>query len=213
MKEYFTIENEDGTESKVEEPQSLIGFTYADYLRWNFKEQLELIRGRIFKKCAAPSLTHQSVVLNIANALSRYVAGQPCKVYLAPADVRLKGKQFKDKPCTDEQIRTVVQPDVCVVCDASKLKDTRFIDGPPDLVIEVLSPGNTKTENQFKLKLYEENGIREYWVVMPGYNNIMVFMPDEQGLYGKPVYYEIDEVIGSEVLPGFYVKLSDIFKT
>ena len=212
MKNYLTIQNEDLSEIKVEEPESPVGFTYADYLNWNFKERIELIRGRIFKMSPAPTFTHQTILLNIATKFSNFLNEKPCKCFLAPVDVRLKGKPFRKKKRRDDEITTVVQPDIIVVCDEEKLQDNRSVDGAPELVVEILSPGNTKTETKYKFALYEENGVLEYWVVYPEYKQIHVYLLNDKEEYGKPVIYEANENINSEVLKGLSIPMEDIFK-
>ncbi len=210
-KEYLTITDDEGNEQLVEEPQSDIGFTYTDYLKWKFKERIELIMGRIFKMCPAPSLSHQRISANIEKQLGDFLHGSSCSFFHAPVDVRLKGKPFRNKPLKDDEIFTVVQPDIIVVCDKAKLSDNRFVDGAPDFIAEILSPGNTRTETRYKLNLYEENGVKEYWVVYPDYRHVMVFLLNENDKYGKPVIYEADDTISSAVLRGFCISIDDIF--
>ena len=212
MKDYFTILNEDLSEIKVEEPESPTGFTYADYLTWNFKERIELIRGKIFKMSPAPSVPHQKISINIEREFSFFLKGKTCQMLHAPVDVRLIGKSFRKKKLRDDEITTVVQPDIIVVCDEEKLKDNRCIDGAPELVVEILSPGNTKTETKYKFELYEENGVLEYWIVYPEYQQIYVFLLNEKEEYGKPLIYEAGEMICSTVLKGFSIPTNDIFK-
>jgi Uma2 family endonuclease len=212
MKDYLTITDDEGNEQLVEEPQSIRGFTYADYIAWQFKERIELIRGRIFKMCAAPSLTHQRISANIEKKLDRFLENVPCRFFHAPVDVRLKGKPFRNKKMADDDIRTVVQPDIMVVCDPAKLADNRFVDGAPDLVIEILSPGNRQIETEYKLGLYEENGVKEYWVVYPEYKQVLVFLLNEDDTYGKPEFYHADDTIEATVIAGFGISLEDMFK-
>jgi Uma2 family endonuclease len=133
-------------------------------------------------------------------------------MFFAPVDVRLKGKPFRKKKRRDDEITTVVQPDIIVVCDPEKLKDGRSVDGAPELVVEILSPGNTKTETKYKFDLYEENGVLEYWVVYPEYQQIYVYLLNEQDAYGKPVIYEANEKISSVVLKGLSIPMSELFK-
>ena len=111
-------------------------YTYADYLMWKIKDRLELLKGKIFQM-GAPSLTHQTVSMNFSRLLSNYFYKTPCKLFAVPFDVRLAKKGEKDN-----EIYTVVQPDLCVVCDVDKL-DERGCWGAPDLIIEILSPGNS----------------------------------------------------------------------
>ena len=109
MKNYLTIQNDDFTETLVEEPESPVGFTYADYLTWNFKERIELIRGKIFKMSPAPTFKHQQIAGNIFAAMYAFLKNKDCKVLIAPVDVRLKGKPFRKKKLRDDEITTVVQ--------------------------------------------------------------------------------------------------------
>ena len=212
MKNFLTIQNEDFTETKVEEPESPFGFTYADYLTWDFKERIELIRGRIFKMSPAPTTFHQRISVNIVSKMLIFLEGKKCKLFYAPVDVRLKGRPFRKKKLRDDEITTVVQPDIIVVCDEEKLKDIRSIDGAPEFIVEILSPGNTKTEIKYKFDLYEENGVEEYWVVYPEYKQIHVYLLNEKEEYGKPLIYEDNENISSVVLKGLSIATNDIFK-
>ena len=127
-------------------------YTYADYLTWQFKERVELIKGRLFRMSPAPNVKHQEIVGDIYGNLWSFLKNKPCRVFVAPFDVRL--------PNLDENNSkkyTVVQPDVTVICDASKL-DEQGCNGAPDLVVEVLSPGNTAKEmnDKFSRKCQRE---------------------------------------------------------
>ena len=212
MKEYLTILHDDLTEELVEEPESPYGFTYADYLTWNFKERIELIRGKIFKMSPAPTFNHQKIQANIFVEFHNFLKGRTCVTVTSPVDVRLKGKPFRKKKLRDDEIMTVVQPDIIVVCDEEKLKDDRYVDGAPDLIVEVLSPGNTKVETKYKFDLYEENGVLEYWMVYPEFSHIYVYLLDKQEKYGRPIIYEANENITSSVLKGLSISMNEIFK-
>jgi Uma2 family endonuclease len=211
MKEYLTIINDDDfSESLVEEPQSEYGFTYADYLTWNFKERIELIKGKIFKMSPAPAVTHQKIVGNIYRGLYSKLEKYPCSVLFSPVDVKLIGIPFRRK-IKDNEIFTVVQPDVIVVCDPEKLEDPRSINGAPEMVVEVLSPGNTKTETKYKLDLYEENSVQEYWVVHPPYKYVEVYLLKNYK-YNKPTIYEMGDLIPCTILKGIKIPVKEIFK-
>lgn len=212
MKNYLTIQNDDFTEIKVAEPENPLGFTYADYLTWNFKERIELIRGKIFKMTPAPTSFHQRISVNIETEISIFLKDKKCKLFHAPIDVRLKGKPFRKKKLRDDEITTVVQPDIIVVCDEEKLKDGRCVDGAPEFIVEILSPGNTKTETKYKFDLYEENGVEEYWMVYPEYKQVYVYLLDEKEQYGKPVIYEENEIIAPVIMQGLRINTTDIFK-
>lgn len=146
-------------------------YSYADYLTWQFQERLELIKGKIFKMSPAPSRNHQVILRKLNRFLDRYFEGKSCDLYFAPFDVRFLDKK---KSTTDKNIYTVVQPDLCVVCDIEKLDD-RGCNGSPDLVIEILSPGNSKKEMGIKFDLYEENEVKEYWIVDPTEKSIFIY--------------------------------------
>lgn len=210
MKAYLTIVNDDGSEMVVEEPFSEYGFSYADYLTWNFKERIELIRGQIFKMSPAPALIHQRISLNILKLFTRFFETKPCHFFHAPVDVKLKGKGNNKKKFRDEDIITVVQPDIIIVCDDEKLKDGRAVDGAPDLIVEILSPGSTKMEMKYKLELYEENAVKEYWIVYPEYKQLAVFVLSNDLLYDKPVYYT-EKTVVSSLFPDLNAALTEIF--
>ncbi len=128
-------------------------YTYADYLQWKFEERLELIKGKIFKMSPAPSMRHQRISGHIYREISWFLKGRTCQIFSAPFDVRLS-----KKGSNDSEITTVVQPDICVICDESKL-DERGCLGAPDIVVEILSPGNTKKEMRNKFQLYQESSV------------------------------------------------------
>ena len=170
----LTVYNiDDNNYSKVEEPDPSIIYTYADYLKWQFEERLELFKGKIFK-LSAPNTKHQVLLGNIHVLIAAFLKIRSCQVFLAPFDVRLPVKNRKK----DDEVTTVVQPDLCIVCDDSKI-DSRGCCGAPDLVVEILSPGNSKKEIRLRHELYEEAGVKEYWIVNPEEENIVVFVLNE----------------------------------
>ena len=179
-------------------------YTYADYLMWKIKDRLELLKGKIFQM-GAPSLTHQTVSMNFSHLLSNYFYKTPCKLFAAPFDVRLAKKGEKDN-----EVYTVVQPDLCVVCDADKL-DERGCWGAPDLIIEILSPGNSKKELKNKYELYQEAGVREYWVVRPDYKEITQFVLENGQYRTLPPIVEGD-LIHSTIFPDLSLQTEDIFR-
>ncbi len=130
---------------------------------------VELIKGKVFKMAAAPKRRHQEILLKIASHLYYLLDNQTCKAFIAPFDVRLPVQSTKN-----EDIYTVVQPDICVVCDRSKLDDAGCI-GAPDLIVEILSPGNNKKELQNKYEVYEESGVYEYWIFHPEEQTLLVY--------------------------------------
>lgn len=177
-------------------------YSYADYLLWKFKERVELFRGKLFKM-SAPSALHQEVSMRLAGELYQFFKGKDCKVFHAPFDVRL----FKESQ-EDKDIYTVEQPDICVVCDAEKI-DKRGCYGAPDLVIEILSSGNSKKEMKYKYALYEEAKVPEYWIIDPDHQNVLVYVLKD-GKYQNPMNI-IEGVIPSEKFPTLELSTDDIF--
>ena len=180
-------------------------YTYADYLQWKFEERIELIKGRIFKMSPAPSSDHQEISVEITRVLANYLKGKPCKVYSAPFDVRLIKKTIND-----EEVTTVVQPDICVVCDRSKI-DKRGCIGSPDIVVEIISPGNNKTELKNKYEVYEENGVQEYWIVSPQDKTFLRYILNQDGVYVASRLMSSEEEVITPILPGFVLDLEAIF--
>ncbi|HSC37464.1 MAG TPA: Uma2 family endonuclease [Chitinophagaceae bacterium] len=202
----LTIYNDDENEyQQVEEPDASFNYTYADYMKWKFEERLELIRGKIMKM-GAPTTLHQKVAMKLQYEIYGYLRGKACFPFMAPFDVRLPVKNRKK----DYQITTVVQPDLGVVCDQSKI-DTRGCCGAPDLIIEILSPGNSKRDVRIKYDLYEEAGVKEYWIIHPSDETVAVFLlNDIQKFDGARMYAEGD-VLNSTAVTGFTINVTEIF--
>jgi Uma2 family endonuclease len=202
----MTIYNiDEDSYSKVEEPDPSISYTYTDYLQWKFEERLELFRGRILK-LSAPNTKHQAVAGNLTAAIVSFLKGKSCKAFPAPFDVRLPVKNRKK----DDEINTVVQPDLCVICDGSIL-DARGCCGAPDLVVEILSPGNSRKEIRLKHELYEEAGVKEYWIVYVEEESVAVFLLTEENKFNGALVYAGGDTISSAAVPGFAIELSEIF--
>jgi Uma2 family endonuclease len=182
-------------------------YTYADYLLWQFKDRVEIIKGKIFKMSPAPSRSHQEISMTVTLILAKFLKNQPCKLYAAPFDVRLIN--FKEST-KDNQINSVVQPDLCVVCDKSKLDDKGCI-GAPDLIIEILSPGNSNREMTIKFDLYEENGVKEYWIVNQSEKTILIYVLKENKFIGLKPIVESGR-LESPTFPSLKFSVKNIFK-
>ena len=194
---------------KVEEPDLSGTYSYADYLTWQWGEMTELIRGKIYKMSPAPGSMHQRISGNIFGLLWNYLQGKPCQVFSAPFDVRLP---ISKKGKADKEIITVVQPDLCVVCDPTKI-DERGCLGAPDWIIEILSQHTSSKDLREKFDVYEEAGVKEYWVVHPQEQTVLVFALDETGKYIsilKP-YVRADK-ISPVTLPGLTIDLGLVFR-
>src|SRR5690554_1151471 len=159
------------TKPTVNEPSASYGgnYSYADYLTWEIDEMVEIIKGRLFKMTAAPSRIHQKVAGKLYHWLYGFLDGKPCEVYIAPFDVRLPTSSPRN-----EDVYTVVQPDISVICDKNKLDDAGCI-GAPDLIVEILSPGNNKKELKNKYEVYQESGVKEYWVIHPSEQTLLIY--------------------------------------
>lgn len=181
-------------------------YTYADYLTWNFKERVELIKGWIHKMSPAPLSVHQRIAADLFSEIGPFFKKAICQAIFSPFDVRLLDIR---KSTADQDIYTVVQPDICVICDPAKI-DRRGCVGAPDWVIEILSPGNTKTEMSDKFELYQENGVREYWIVQPEFESILVFALEENK-FGQVKMYAGDDKVSPVIFPELIIDLADIF--
>ncbi|MGD9870585.1 MAG: Uma2 family endonuclease [Thauera sp.] len=170
-------------------------YTYADYLTWPDDARYELIDGEAFLMAPAPLIEHQEVAGDVYHQLRNQLDGKPCRPYIAPVDVRLPRKEE-----TDDAIDTVVQPDVLVVCDPSKI-DRRGVRGAPEWLLEVLSPSTAAHDQIAKRRTYERAGVREYWLVHPGDRTLTVYVLDN-GQYGRPDIYELKDETPIGVLPG-----------
>ena len=180
--------------------------TYADYLKWQIEGYVELIRGKIFKM-ATPSSGHQRISVNFAYLIKGHLLKTSCEVFTAPFDVRLY--RFSEKK--NKEILTVVQPDICVICDKSKI-DTKGCIGAPDLIIEILSPGNSKKEMKEKFSIYEETGVLEYWIVYPDEKSILRYILNEHGKFIGLQPLTEDDIINTPILEGLDIYLADIFR-
>lgn len=182
-------------------------YTYADYLTWQLGEWVELVRGRLRRMSPAPTTAHQRLSSNLHLPIAHYLRRKPCQVFAAPFDVRLITRGDNG---ADDAVTTVVQPDLCVICDPAML-DERGCLGAPDWVIEILSPGTAGRDIGEKLALYEESGVSEYWIVAPGEKNISVFVLEGEryrliGDYWQPGPVPV------RTLPELVVDWRDVFE-
>jgi Uma2 family endonuclease len=169
-------------------------YTYADYLAWPDDTRYELVDGVAHGMAPAPTRVHQTVVGELFRQVANALQSKPCQAFVAPFDVRLPRAEE-----ADEQVDTVVQPDVLVVCDAGKL-DERGVRGAPDWVAEVLSPSSAGHDQITKLAAYERAGVREYWLHHPTDRLLTVYRL-EGGAYGRPTIREMKGPVTLGVLP------------
>ena len=111
---------------------------------------------------------------------------------------------------SDDDVETVVQPDIVVYCDRSKLTKAGAR-GAPDFVAEILSPSTAKKDLNEKYRLYEKHGVREYWVVDPDARAIHAWKLKERGRFGQESLYAEGEAVASTVLEGFVIESKELF--
>jgi Uma2 family endonuclease len=184
-------------------------YSYADYLLWHFEEKVELLKGKVFRMSPAPNKKHQHISWQLSGHFFNYFKKMPCKVFSAPFDVRLYDSHKSKK--ANKDIFTVVQPDLCVICDKSKL-DEQGCNGAPDLIVEILSKGNTEKEMKIKYQLYEECGVKEYWVVYPYEENILQFVLNSQQKYVLNQVFVTNEKMTSTLFEGLEIPLNEVFE-
>jgi Uma2 family endonuclease len=179
-------------------------YTYADYLTWLDDKRRELIDGFI-RMMSAPQAQHQIIIGNLVVELGLIIKRNKgkCQIYPAPFDVRLP----KNGEQENNQIYTVVQPDICIVCDPSKLDENGCL-GAPDFIAEIYSPSTIKYDLNEKFDLYESVGVREYWVVLPA--AVLVFILQSDGKYDKVTVYE-DGKVPVHIFDGIEIDFNDIY--
>lgn len=182
-------------------------YTYSDYLTWQFEQAVELIKGRLLKM-SAPNRKHQKISWQLSGIFYITFKKIGCDAYTAPFDVRFLDKTQSIKE--NKEIATVVQPDLCVICDKTKLDDKGCL-GAPDLIVEILSASNSKKEMRTKKELYEENSVPEYWIIDPTHETLLQYVLQENGMYWPPKIFVSDEIVQSVVLPSLKIDLNEIF--
>ncbi len=179
-------------------------YTLADYLTWDEGDHIELIAGEPVM-LATPLRVHQEIVGELFGYLRDYLKGKKCKVYVAPFAVRV----FERDNDLPEQVDTVVEPDISVVCDPAKL-DRIGCKGAPDLIMEILSPSTRRHDKARKLNLYQRAGVKEYWIVDPDNKDVQVFLLKD-GNYIIQAFGEPGDTLPVNVLPGCTIDLAAVF--
>ncbi len=213
LKEYPEIENDEQLTAR--EPVVLYGpldldetkqYTYADYLTWFDDKRRELINGFIHL-LSAPLRKHMEANRHLYRCLDNYIIKRKgnCKVYFAPFDVRLPIHGGME----DDKIYDTVQPDICVVCDLSKLDEKGCI-GAPDMIVEIESKSTKKKDWVDKMDLYQRAGVKEYWIVSYTEKTVNVFLLKDDGLFDNGTFYENGK-IPVKTLPGLEIEVDEIF--
>jgi Uma2 family endonuclease len=174
-------------------------YTYADYLEWDTEKRYELIDGAAYLMAPGPSRIHQRVIFKISKQFDDFLEGKPCEVYVAPLDVRLNA---------DAEDDTVVQPDILVVCDKSKLGE-QSVQGAPDLVVEVLSPSSKHYDTVMKLERYMKAGVKECWLVDTENETVRVYINQGNG-DDEQTKYAWDKAIPVGIFPGLSIDMKKV---
>lgn len=184
-------------------------YSYADYLTWQFDDAVELIKGKIQLMSPAPNVRHQSISWRFNGLLFQYFRYKSCRAFAAPFDVRLYDR--KKSMLGNKEIYTVVQPDLCVICDTDKL-DRQGCNGAPDWIIEILSKGNSKRETQEKYALYQESGVKEYWLVYPYEQSVHQFVLNPQTeKYQLLTMFSAEDQAHPALFPDLAIDLAEVF--
>lgn len=170
-------------------------------LRENTEQLLEYIDGVIFMS-PFPSTKHQRISGRLHAQLFNLLEGKDCEVFHAPFDVELKNENMVGTK--------IVIPDLSVICDKTGLNEDKYV-GVPTIIIEIISPSNQSHDLVFKLNLYMQYGVKEYWIVNPLLNTVQVYALDEEGQYRQADVAKDDGVVHSTVLPNFKVDIEKLF--
>lgn len=196
-------------ESKVAEPDITGSYTVGDYLRWEIEEMVELIRGKVFKMIPSPGISHQRVSSRLLELIFRSERPPNCEVFHEPTDVYL----FAKSEFTEEEIKnqtTVVQPDIFMVCTPGKINPLGCL-GPPDLAMEILSPGTRTKDLTTKKNLYHDAGVPELWYLSTEERLIIRNVWAAEGYIEKT--FTEDQKISSAKFPMLHFELKDLFAT
>jgi Uma2 family endonuclease len=197
---------ENGNGSPIAEEPDLSGtYTARDYLNWTFEGLVELIHGKIYKMSPAPTSWHQLILGELLVIFKNILRSHPCTVFVAPFDVYLvkPGQDYKET-------RNIVQPDLCIICDKEKIRKFGSV-GTPDLLVEILSPSTASKDLKQKYELYEEYGVKEYWVVYPGEKVINIYtLENDKYKALKPI--TVKDKAQSLLFPELSFETEEIFK-
>ena len=185
-------------------PAEKVRYSFADCLTWDESVRAEIIDGEMYLM-SPPSRIHQKISMSLATQLHNYLQGKTCEVYAAPFGVRL----FEKEADAPEDVDTLVEPDICVVCDPGKL-DEHGCKGTPDLVIEILSPSTQRHDRIIKFNLYQQAGVREYWIVDPRNKEVQSFVL-VSGRYEAREFASAQDSIKVDILEDCWIDLTQVF--
>jgi len=189
---------------KLEEPDLSGTYTARDYLGWQLDELVELIRGKVFRMSPAPVSNHQRLARELFSPLYNFFSGQRCELFIAPFDVYLikPGQDYRDA-------ENIVDPDLSVICDPEKIKKFGCV-GSPDLIVEILSPSTSQKDRKLKFELYEEYGVREYWIASPDDRSVTVNVLEKGKYKALPPVFDGGK-FNSVIFPQLEIDLTAVF--
>ncbi len=179
-------------------------YSYADYLKWNDDKRYEIIDGDVYDM-TGPTLDHQVISGELFRQIANFLEDKPCRVLHAPFDLMLARQNKKA-----EEITTVLQPDIMVVCDEKKITQ-QGVFGAPDLVVEIISPSTASRDNILKRSIYEKAGVKEFWLVHPVDRLVRIYRLGKDGLFGREDIYDHTATIGIKTLPGLTIDAPKLF--
>ncbi len=178
-------------------------YTYKDYITWNDGERWELIEGIAYNMTPAPLRSHQKISMELSTQIHHHLKNKSCEVYSAPFDVRLPVGKEKE-----EDITTIIQPDISVICNKKKL-DERGCRGAPDLIIEIVSPSSATRDLKDKFQLYEKHGVKEYWIILENVRIVEIYILHKKE-YGKPLIFSFEDLISGKLFKDMIISLRDV---
>lgn len=190
----------------MEEMQKSNINTYLDLKRISENKIYSLINGTLFLH-ATPSWQHQKVLKELMLFFGNYLKDKDCEIFSAPFDVFLEAKDELEV----DSATTVVQPDLTIICDKSKLAKTGYI-GAPQMIIEITSPSTVRLDRVLKFNKYEAAGVKEYWIVEPENKIITCFVLEPDGRYGRPKMFSEGDKIRVVTFPDLEINVDEIFK-
>lgn len=187
-------------------PEEKRMYTYADYLAWSEEERIEIINGTPMLQ-ASPSRVHQEILSELHRQIANYLVDKEYKVYPAPFHVVLEpGESTQDQGNKVD----VVEPDLTIICDLSKLDD-RGCQGNPDMVIEITSPSTARRDKVEKFNKYEQAGIKEYWIVEPTEKIVSVYTLQDNDRFGRPDLYTEEDQVKVTLFEDLVIELRMVF--
>lgn len=186
-------------------PQEERKYSYADYLRWDEGERIEIINGDIYDMTPAPSRKHQQVLRELSTEFTLFLRDKDCEVFFAPFDVRLHSEDKQDN-----EVYNIVQPDLTIVCE-KEILDEKGCNGTPDMIIEILSPSSVKLDRWKKYQLYEKAGVKEYWIVDCFNESIEVYLLIGHQFEFNGVFTN-GETIQVQTITGLEININQIFE-